>query len=598
MRHAQGNATTSTLHAQITDQNGTAYADVSLAAGNAVVFSRTDPFGVRRGAESNGWRSHEGYIGGGDDASSGLVHLGAREYDPSTGRFLSADPVLDLADPVQMNGYVYCENNPVTYADPSGLASDAGGGGGGVSSDPSASEVAEARRTIDTSVSQVILSMGGEMLKEFVGWKEIKNCFSSGDLWSCGKMIVSAIPWTKWGKIPSVLATAGKIARAIIGLNAAKAKAHKVIEAAKKAAELARKAKEAKRKAAERAAQIKKAAQQAKTRATKAAAKKTGNAVQKAKKTIAKAGEAIRTGYQKVRAKLGGSCKTSNSFVSGTLVLMADGTTKPIQNVTNGDKVLATDPETGETAVETVTAEITGEGVKHLVKVTIDTDGDKGDATASVTATDGHPIWVPELDDWIDATDLKSGQWLQAGAGTYVQITAVERWTAQQATVHNLTVSDVHTYYVLAGEVSVLVHNCGGSQPGHSELCRCDPENPRSEVVLDAGSFEQARNQAMDIVGPIDTGSWQRRQGTMESAVDTFGRDTGFTATSGGNYRSFRLDTDPRIGTHINVMTGKGALVRKTAIRFPGGSILTWLRRNVWPKVVPMRVTRNTFRTS
>ncbi|MFE2038168.1 hypothetical protein ACFXBB_34015 [Streptomyces scopuliridis] len=98
---------------------------------------------------------------------------------------------------------------------------------------------------------------------------------------------------------------------------------------------------------------------------------------------------------------------------------------------------------------------------------------------------------------------------------------------------------------------------------------------------MDTDSFEQARNQALDIVGPIDTGSWQRRQGTMESAVDTFGRDTGFTATSGGEYRSFRLDTDGRIGPHINVMTGKGAAVRKWAIRFPGGSISTWLRRNV-----------------
>ncbi|WTA40547.1 HINT domain-containing protein [Streptomyces sp. NBC_00846] len=59
------------------------------------------------------------------------------------------------------------------------------------------------------------------------------------------------------------------------------------------------------------------------------------------------------------------------------------------------------------------------------------------------------------------ATDLHAGQWLQTSAGTYVQITAIERWTAQTATVHNLTVSDLHTYYVLAGASPVLVHNCG-----------------------------------------------------------------------------------------------------------------------------------------
>nr|WP_158647538.1 polymorphic toxin type 30 domain-containing protein [Actinoplanes sp. ATCC 53533] len=57
---------------------------------------------------------------------------------------------------------------------------------------------------------------------------------------------------------------------------------------------------------------------------------------------------------------------------------------------------------------------------------------------------------------------LKPGQWLQTSAGTFVQITAIERWTSRQAAVHNLTVSDLHTYYVLAGNTPVLVHNCGG----------------------------------------------------------------------------------------------------------------------------------------
>jgi RHS repeat-associated protein len=150
-----------------------------------------------------------------------------------------------------------------------------------------------------------------------------------------------------------------------------------------------------------------------------------------------------------------------NSFVAGTEVVLADGTTKAIEDVRVGDEVLVTDPETGETTSKEVTAEIKGQGAKNLVKVTIDTDGDKGDRTGTVTATDGHPFWVPELGKWIDATKLKQGQWLRTSAGTHVQITAVERWT-QQDTVYNLTVADIHTYYVLAGATPVLVHNCGG----------------------------------------------------------------------------------------------------------------------------------------
>jgi lipoprotein-anchoring transpeptidase ErfK/SrfK len=53
----------------------------------------------------------------------------------------------------------------------------------------------------------------------------------------------------------------------------------------------------------------------------------------------------------------GSEAKPCNSFVPGTEVLMADGTTKPIEDVKTGDKVLATDPKTGRTKVETVTAD-------------------------------------------------------------------------------------------------------------------------------------------------------------------------------------------------------------------------------------------------
>ncbi|MDX2065147.1 MAG: RHS repeat-associated core domain-containing protein [Fimbriimonadaceae bacterium] len=50
---------------------------------------------------------------GGD---SGLQLLGHRYYDPSTGRFLTRDPIKD-----GRNWYTYCENNPLTAVDPLGL---------------------------------------------------------------------------------------------------------------------------------------------------------------------------------------------------------------------------------------------------------------------------------------------------------------------------------------------------------------------------------------------------------------------------------------------------------------------------------------------
>jgi RHS repeat-associated protein len=54
----------------------------------------------------------------------GLIHLGARLYDPLAGRFLGADP-LPLANvgnmnPLRFNRYAYALNNPFRYADPTG----------------------------------------------------------------------------------------------------------------------------------------------------------------------------------------------------------------------------------------------------------------------------------------------------------------------------------------------------------------------------------------------------------------------------------------------------------------------------------------------
>ncbi|MEV0598953.1 polymorphic toxin-type HINT domain-containing protein [Streptomyces sp. NPDC050315] len=178
------------------------------------------------------------------------------------------------------------------------------------------------------------------------------------------------------------------------------------------------------------------------------------------------------------------SCAT-NSFTPKTKVLMADGSTKSIQDVDIGDKVLATDPKTGKATARTVTAEIKGKGTKHLVKVTVDTDGKKGAATASVTATDGPPFWVSELHAWIDATDLHPGQWLRTSTGTYVQIAAVKRWT-QHASVRNLTVADLHTYYVVAGTLPVLVHNARAGN-----LCpHPDAEGPHTTFRRDGTTGE------------------------------------------------------------------------------------------------------------
>ncbi len=82
----------------------------------------TTPFGADRGQPLFGpWPDDKGFLGKPADTTTGLTHVGAREYDPTIGQFLSVDPVLAPDDPQSLNGYGYAGNSPVTESDPTGL---------------------------------------------------------------------------------------------------------------------------------------------------------------------------------------------------------------------------------------------------------------------------------------------------------------------------------------------------------------------------------------------------------------------------------------------------------------------------------------------
>ncbi|MFI6501026.1 RHS repeat-associated core domain-containing protein [Nonomuraea typhae] len=101
------------------DHQGTAQAAVNAGTGELAV-RRMTPFGEERGTPPPWWPGQRGFVGGTHDPTTGLVHLGAREYDPKNGRFISVDPVIDEADPQQLNGYAYANNSPVSASDPDG----------------------------------------------------------------------------------------------------------------------------------------------------------------------------------------------------------------------------------------------------------------------------------------------------------------------------------------------------------------------------------------------------------------------------------------------------------------------------------------------
>lgn len=396
---------------------GTLAIDTGAGATIPVTRRRTMPFGEPRGTQPSSWPGERGFVGGTSDPT-GLTHLGAREYDPTTGRFISVDPVQDLTDPQQWHGYAYANNNPITFSDPSGLAycedsdcsstvkppkapgqddGESGGrdpdrDGGGGDSGPEKErqeEIKKAKKIIVAAATGL-----AKIAMDELGITDALNCLTKGDIQGC-------------------LNTAIDVATSFVGGLLAKF-ARKYLFRFKHALKVGGKVKGL-----------------------------LGDLVE---------------GIQKLR-----KATDCNSFLPGTLVLMADGSRKPIEELEVGDMVVATDPETGQSAGKAVVATIVGQGQKSLVEVTIDLDGEAGGKTGTVVATDGHPFWVPQLGEWLPASALTAGQMLQTAAGTWVQITALKHWT-QPTRVHNLTVADIHTYYVLAGNTPILVHNCGGAR--------------------------------------------------------------------------------------------------------------------------------------
>ena len=88
------------------------------ASGATTSEQAADAFGNTISANGNtpspfGFAGQHGYK---TDAETGLMLLGHRYYDPSTGRFLSRDPIR-----AGYNWYIYAMNDPANSVDPKGL---------------------------------------------------------------------------------------------------------------------------------------------------------------------------------------------------------------------------------------------------------------------------------------------------------------------------------------------------------------------------------------------------------------------------------------------------------------------------------------------
>ncbi len=149
-----------------------------------------------------------------------------------------------------------------------------------------------------------------------------------------------------------------------------------------------------------------------------------------------------------------------------------------IETVKAGDKVWATNPETGETALKEV-VQIFRNEASELVHVTV--NGEK------IVCTNEHPFYVP-VKGWTAACELRAGDRLQLVNGEYVVVEQVQHEILESPVkVYNFEVEDFHTYYV--GEQGVLVHN----------LCSKYYKATRTDDVVMQGA-EITKKQALNRI--------------------------------------------------------------------------------------------------
>ncbi|GIF18117.1 RHS repeat-associated protein [Actinoplanes tereljensis] len=384
------------------------------AAGKVVEHNRYLPSGESWATErSTASPSPYGFAGKELDTETGLYYFGARYYDPRTavwqtpdpmiGSYLDGAPAGGVGNPGNLAAYTYAGNNPVRLADPDGrwITIAAGAAIGAVIS--TGFEGYAQYRAGEFSARRLVgAAAGGAVNGAIEGATLGAGFLVRGQVAGVANAVGQGVTRTINGEAQSLDQTKADYENGVIfhGVGTAVGKVGgKVYDAAKTRFF-------------------------GKTESAAASAETAGG-------------------------RLG-----CNSFTADTKVLRADGSTTRIGDLKPGDKVLATDPATGRTTVRTITDTHVNRDT-DLTDVTVrDRDGD----VEVVHTTAGHPFWDATRKAWVIASDLRSGEFLRAADGTVVTVVATTTKLAEQD-MFNLTVSGVHTFYVLAGDFAILVHN-------------------------------------------------------------------------------------------------------------------------------------------
>ncbi|MEV0948958.1 RHS repeat-associated core domain-containing protein [Promicromonospora sp. NPDC050249] len=392
----------------------------------------TLPFGEQRGGVSAPG-DHE-FLGKVRDGATGLTLVGARWYDETVGRFLTVDPVMDLADPQQWNAYTYANNNPTTWWDPDGLEPRPWHQDGVSFSHPKS--------------KAYLRSEGSNSDGWNTGWGT--GTYSGPMTISTGiPDVVDGSEWN-WGddavdlhsdyKGPQHTLAYDLLLAGLYSPGSEQALTNAswvspLAEAANLGLDLACKQKGCS--AYEDSSNGDAALSAATLFIPGPNVASHGDEVADATKTADE-------------IPWGAAC----SFAGATPVLMADGSRKQIKNIEVGDEVIATDPEGGEEAAR----KVTHVWVHQDDLFEFEVDGEL------IVTTEDHPFWSVTDQAWEGAQELDAGEEVLGADGSALTVTRVlDLGSIKSDAAYNLTVSGLHTYHV--GVQDVLVHNAGGGGP-------------------------------------------------------------------------------------------------------------------------------------
>ena len=182
----------------------------------------------------------------------------------------------------------------------------------------------------------------------------------------------------------------------------------------------------------------------------------------------------------------GGPPIPTGCFVAGTLITMADGSQKPIEEVKEGERVLAKDEKSGQVKAKKVT-----QSFKRTVQESIVITFATGE---QIETTLDHPFYSKRGDfsGFLAAGQLGIGTSIVTRAGPRVGIAKVEK-RSTPVVVYNMEVEGFHTYFV--GKSKLWVHNPGCTPNSISSRIKDDPR-----LVKEAETAGRSHQRSIDAL--------------------------------------------------------------------------------------------------